>query len=132
MAECAFCKTETQIYENGTPICIRCSEARDRPAVSSPATVAPRQAESRIREILRREVLETTAIVSTASEEFNALRSAIPSGVPHPDGSLRLHQVSDRLSAARKNMIRAHSRMNDYLSRGIVPEELKRAAGESN
>ena len=28
-------------------------------------------------------------------------------------------------------MIRAHSRLNDYLNRGVVPDELKKSATES-
>jgi hypothetical protein len=129
MAECAFCKVETQLDNNGAPVCVNCAEARDARRV--PLDRRPPVSELKVREILRQEVLETTATVNAASEDFHALLSAIPSGVPHPDGADRIHQASRRLSAARKEMIKAHSRLIDFLSRGVIPEELNRAAGDS-
>lgn len=129
MAECAFCKSETGLCENGTQVCARCAEGRDARRV--PFDRRPPASELKIREILRQEVLETTATLNVASEEFHALVTAIPSGVPHPDGVDRIRQASLKLSVARKEMIRAHSRLNDYLSRGVIPDELKRAAQDS-
>ena len=33
MEKCAFCKIEnTELYENGVPICLKCSKARDQEA----------------------------------------------------------------------------------------------------
>jgi len=29
-APCAFCGTETQLYDQGVPICLRCVEAREK------------------------------------------------------------------------------------------------------
>jgi len=37
--------------------------------------------------------------------------------------------VDSHARAARKEMRKAHSRLNDFLSRGIVPEDLKQAGG---
>jgi len=51
----------------------------------------------------------------------------IPSGFPHSDGSQHIHNVSHELSTAGKDLMRAHTRLNDFLSRGIVPEDLKRS-----
>lgn len=131
MAECAFCKVHTELYENGTPICVNCAEARD--AQSAPLLNDPRPPDSelKIREILRQEVLRTTATLNAASESFHALVGDIPSGIPHPDGTDRIHQASHILSVARKEMIRAHSRLNDFLSRGIIPAELTRTSSDS-
>jgi hypothetical protein len=131
MTQCDFCKSETELYENGTPICVQCAEAREVGRVPLGSGQSPPVGELKIREILRQEVLETTATLKAVSEEFNALLSAIPSGVPHPDGTHRIQVASRTLSAARKDMIRAHSRLNDFLSRGVVPEELKRSAGST-
>jgi hypothetical protein len=131
MAHCAFCKSETELYENGTPICVHCAEAREAGSVPRLGSDhSPPGVELKIREILRQEVLETTATLKELSEEFNALLNAIPSGVPYPDGTHRIQLASRTLSAARKDMIRAHSRLNDFLSRGVVPEELKQSAGD--
>ena len=47
------------------------------------------------------------------------------SGLPHPDGSQRIKNASVGLSMARKGVLKAHTRLNDYLGRGIVPEDLK-------
>jgi hypothetical protein len=33
-------------------------------------------------------------------------------------------------SAARKEVMKAHTRLNDFLSRGIIPKDLKQAGGE--
>jgi hypothetical protein len=125
MAQCVFCKIGTRLYENGTPICVNCAETRDARRVPLRDAPRPPASEPQIREILRQEVLETTAALNAASDVFSALVSDIPSGVPHPDGTDRIHQASHNLSTARKEMIRAHSRLNDFLSRGIIPDELK-------
>jgi hypothetical protein len=29
MAECAFCKAETELYDGGSPICKNCADARE-------------------------------------------------------------------------------------------------------
>jgi hypothetical protein len=50
-----------------------------------------------------------------------------PSGLPYPDGVQRIKNASNKLNLARKAMATAHNRLNDYLSRGIVPEDLKRS-----
>ena len=42
MAECAYCKAETELYENGTPICVVCAGAK----ATNPR---PLSAESQIR-----------------------------------------------------------------------------------
>jgi len=28
MAECAYCKADTSLYEGGVPICVKCTETR--------------------------------------------------------------------------------------------------------
>jgi hypothetical protein len=66
-----------------------------------------------------------------ASEAFNAIMSDVPSALPHPDGTQRIHNVSRKLSAARKEMMKAHARLNDFLSQGIIPEDLKQGSGGS-
>ena len=54
----------------------------------------------------------------------------IPSGLPQPDGAQRIKNASHALSIARKEMATAHNRLNDYLSRGIVPDDLKQGSGD--
>jgi hypothetical protein len=75
-------------------------------------------------------VFETTTRLNMASEEFNVIMSSVPSAMPHPDGSLRIRQASRELSAARKEMLRAHSRLDEFLSTGVIPDDLKQAGGD--
>jgi hypothetical protein len=114
MAQCAFCKAETELYDGGAPICIECSRERER--------AVARQARTALIEGLA----QATARAKAASAAFQSVMGEMPSGAPHPDGVQRIHNVSHELSAARKEMMTAHSRLNDFLSRGIVPEDLKR------
>jgi hypothetical protein len=51
--------------------------------------------------------------------------SQFPSGLPHPDGSQQVQNASAALAAARQDLMKAHNRLNDYLGRGIVPDDLK-------
>jgi hypothetical protein len=115
MAQCAFCKAETEMYYGGAPICIECS--RERAAAAR-----------RVRTALIEGLTEATARAEAASEAFQSVMREVPSGAPHSDGVQRIHNVSNELSAARKEMMTAHTRLNDFLTRGIVPEDLKKRA----
>lgn len=122
MALCTYCKTETSLYEGGDiPVCIECSDAR-----KSKGTLSARAHE--IRTILHREFLIASERAREATASFDATVSEIPSGIPPPDGVQRIHNASRQVSIARVEMIKAHNRLNDYLSRGIVPEDLKRTS----
>ena len=56
---------------------------------------------------------------------FAAISGDIPSGMPHPDGIQRIHNAAREMDAAREAMMTAHSRLNDFIERGIVLEDLK-------
>ena len=118
MAECAYCKTETQLYENGTPVCVECAGAQ---AIDS----RPSSAEAQIRLMLLQEVRQATDRVNAAAQRFNLIIEDVPGNVPHPDGALRITQASRELSKARAEMMVAHRRLNDFLSRGVIPADLK-------
>jgi hypothetical protein len=124
MAECAYCKAETQLYENGVPLCVICAEAQD-------SAQKPTANDREVRTILLREVFDTTTRLNAAFEEFNVIMSSVPSAMPHPDGSLRIRQASRELSAARKEMLQAHARLDEFLSRGVIPDDLKRLGGDA-
>ena len=104
MAQCAHCKAETFMYECEIPICIQCSEKRERfprkPPISS----------TQIQHVLVNEIAEATARVSAANNEFCKVMSQVPSGLPHPDGAQRIQNVSHELDIARKEMMKAHTR----------------------
>ena len=68
--------------------------------------------------------MDATVREKAASDEFDTVIGQFPSGLPHPDGSQRIQSASCKLIAARKEMGRAHSRLNDFLDHGIIPAEL--------
>jgi hypothetical protein len=122
MAACAYCKTETFLYDGGVPICLECADARDAKRTSP-------EIERQVRTILIQDLTQATARAHAASEAFGAIMADVPSALPHPDGTQRIHNVSRELSAARKEMMKAHARLNDFLSSGVIPEDLKQGNG---
>jgi hypothetical protein len=109
------------MYEGGDiPICIECSDARK----SKRKPPAP---EHEIRTLLHQQFVAATEQAKEATESFDAAIRDIPSGLPHPDGTQRIHAASRRVSVARIEMMKAHNRLNGYLSRRIVPEDFKRS-----
>ena len=117
MALCILCKVnETELYQNGAPICLKCANAPKR---------KPAATKQEIRNALLHNVLEATAQHNEARADFEASRVA--GGLPHPDGTQRIKNTSNSLSIARKNMMVAHDRLDRFLQTGIVPEDLKRS-----
>jgi hypothetical protein len=116
MAKCVYCGSETELYVNGVPVCLSCSDAPKR------KPPAPQQ---ETRNKLLQEVLEATAQHNEARADFEA--SMVSGGLPHPDGIQSITNASRRLSAARKNMMTAHNHLDIFLETGSVPEDLKRS-----
>jgi hypothetical protein len=120
MERCAYCKgEETALYQNGVPICLKC--------VSVWEAKSKKDHPSSVHDALSQALTEATLQAESAITEFNAVTSDIPSFIPQPDGAQRIHNASRALSAARNEIMKAHRRLNDYLERGIVPEDLKRS-----
>lgn len=113
------------LYESGVPICLKCADARakcnSQPERKPPAT------EQDIRRTLLQDVLELTARTNEAAEEFNAVMGPRHSGLPNPDGTQQIKNASNKLSTARKELMKAHRRLDEYCGRGIVPDDLKRS-----
>jgi hypothetical protein len=122
MAECVYCKTDTRLYDGGVPICLKCADERDEKRKSP-------EMEREVRTILMRDLVQATARANALSDEFKAVMGDVPSALPHPDGTQRIHNVSRALSAAREEVMKAHTRLNDFLSRGVVPEDLNQDSG---
>lgn len=120
MAQCAYCSAATELFDNGVPVCLECTEAHTIKRKPSATALE-------IRTALFQDLLGATARNTEAIREFDEVMGQFPSGLPHPDGVQRIKNASNKLSAARKEMATAHNRLNDYLSRGIVPEDLKRS-----
>ena len=120
MATCAHCKKEeTELHENGVPICLDCSEAW------SPKRDLAASSEQDIRAILSQEFVGALARNADALSQFEEAIDRYNPGLPTRDGALRIKSASKALSVARKEKETAHNRLNDYLSRGIVPNDLK-------
>jgi hypothetical protein len=113
MAECAYCKTETQLYESNVPVCIRC--VNEHPKTRN------------LKAVLLKALEEANERADDASDVFLAITGEIPSGLPHPDGTQRIHNASRELNAAREALMKAHNRLNDFLIEGNVPDDLKRS-----
>jgi hypothetical protein len=76
---------------------------------------------------LFQDLIAATARNDEAVREFHEITAHFSSGLPHPDGIQRIKNASNKVAVARKEMGMAHNRLNHYLSRGIVPEDLKRS-----
>ena len=122
MAHCVHCQADTERYENEVPICLSCAYDRTTIAPKPPAAVV--SPESNLRDALFRDLAAATKRVSVAS---TALDEII--GQFKRDDTQRMQNASEELEAARKEMARAHNRLNDFLSHGIIPADLNRAVG---
>jgi hypothetical protein len=129
MANCFYCGAETLLHQSEISLCAKCAEAMDaaKPtdAKKPPLKRAPLHKDY-VRRILLLEVAETTARAETAAAEFKVIIGSIPTGIPHPDGSQRIHQAAHNLSNARKDMMQAHSRLDDFLRSDVIPEDFQR------
>ena len=119
MAICAHCKTqETELYENSVPICVKCATIRDAAAKGQSRNVHA---------ALVQGLCQATTRAEVAARDFNATIGDIPSQLPHPDGTQHISNTARELSAARKEMMHAHNRLNDFLARGIVPDDMRQS-----
>jgi hypothetical protein len=123
MANCFRCQTETELHENGLPVCIYCASSGDG---TKPLSVQP---EFNLRDILFRNLISTAARVKAASKVLDEVTGNFPGS--RAKGNNRIQTAFEELEAARKELTRAHSRLNDFLNGGIVPKKhLKHAAGQ--
>jgi hypothetical protein len=100
VAQCAYCKAETQLYFANVPVCIQCADA------SSP---------ERTRASLLRNIADATRRAEAASETFQKAVEKIPSGMPHPDGVQRITRASRELAKARDEVMEAHRLLDDHV-----------------
>ena len=127
MANCIYCGAETSLYQSEMPVCVKCAEGIGGAEAMDPKEAPPMRAaldKDYMRRILQLEVAETNAQAEAAAAEFKAIISSVPTGIPHPDGTQRIHHAAHNLSNARKDMMRAHLRLDNFLSSGVIPEDL--------
>ena len=124
MAECVYCKAETELFDSGTPVCPKCSEP-PRNQAKTPMS------DAEIRNILNLEFQGAQDRARAAIAAFDAVTSEISPNPPTQDGEKRVYRASREVTVARMEMLRAHHRLSDFLSAGVVPEDLKRSATSS-
>ena len=78
-----------------------------------------------IRAVLQQEIVASTARADAASKALSAIMGDIPSGLPQPDGAQRIQNAAHALAAARNEVMQAHSRLDEFLARGVVPGDLE-------
>src|SRR5450631_374502 len=88
------------------------------------AHVEPLANLERVHDLLQRELKQATERAACASAAFLDVTSQVPSGLPHPDGTQRIRNISHELAFARTELMRAHSRMDAFLVSGIAPDDL--------
>jgi hypothetical protein len=113
-----FCEPEARYAIDGVPLC-----------GSAPADLRVRlenlKTDRHIRTVLEQEIVASTARAHAASKELVAIMGDIPSGLPQPDGAQRIQNAARALAAARNEVMQAHSRLDEFLARGIVPADWK-------
>jgi hypothetical protein len=77
-----------------------------------------------IEQRLKGELDKAREAYGAASREFDLLIKGIPSGIPQPDGDLRIQQASEASRAALQNYLFALERFSQYALAGSVPEDL--------
>jgi hypothetical protein len=82
----------------------------------------------KVRNQLQQELKDATERAATASAAFLEVTTQVPSGLPHPDGTQRIRNISHELAFARTALMRAHSRLDEFLVSGIAPEDLVNGA----
>ena len=87
----------------------------------------PPESEKDFLDILIRHVVNATTFENRANEEFNAAMNQFPTGLPYPNGAQQIKTTSAHLLSARKMLEIARNRLDDFINKGSVPEDLKRS-----
>lgn len=70
MAGCAFCKSETEFYDGGVPICVRCSDARG-------SKRKPPTSEHQLLNVLREDLQSAKERARAATAAFDAVARSL-------------------------------------------------------
>jgi hypothetical protein len=74
--------------------------------------------------ILKAELDSATQRYEMAKAEFWRVSVDIPSGIPYPDGPQRIRNAAAAQTNACKMLVQSLRRMNAFLDRGEIPEDL--------
>jgi hypothetical protein len=78
-----------------------------------------------IEKILAEDLQRATAHYREQSARFQQVIGDVPSGLPYPDGSLRVQQVSAAYKTASAELRSALNRYQMFFVQGIVPDDLQ-------
>lgn len=115
MARCVYCAADTQLYVNGSPVCIACSEQSDavrKPPQSSEGTLTDVTASLNAARDAYRQALK-------AQMEASALQSVDPG---NPEGSTALRHADHQLESAS-------ARYEEALREFIANTRVRRQSG---
>jgi len=94
-------------------------------AIPTPlANLEPLATLEKVHNRLEQDLKAATERAATASAAFLAVTNQVPSGLPHPDGTQRIRNISHELTFARTELMRAHSRLDAFLVSGVAPDDL--------
>ena len=78
-----------------------------------------------IRERLMNELKAARESARLASEAFDRGVAGLPSGIPYPDSTASIHQLSCEYAVARQDVLIAVRRLNDFTVHGVIPDDLR-------
>lgn len=84
----------------------------------------PRRIEE-VENILRSELERTQAVYRMVRSEFRSIVADVPSGIPHPDGAVRIEQSSQACRFASEAYVSALKRFTAFAINRIIPDDLK-------
>lgn len=116
MARCMSCAAETQLYVNGSPLCIACCEKSD-PARKPPQSSSGEVTESNATLIAARDAYRRAL---QAQSEASKLKESL--GLNHADGNAVL-------SNANRELDRASARYEEALREFIARTGMRRRSG---
>jgi hypothetical protein len=79
-----------------------------------------------IEERLRADLERARESYAAANAEFWKISADIPSGLPSPDSTQRIQIAARRQNLARKQLVEALHRMNEFLQTGAFPDVVAR------
>ncbi|SRR5579885_3033864 len=99
MAVCSICGDQTELFVNGTPLCLLCSDG------------------SRESILRRLEAAENAAFEQSqyVTRAFNEIVSDVPSGLPHPDGVEGVERARREVKHAQEKYLEASRRLTAFL-----------------
>ena len=85
-----------------------------------------------IKETLTSDVTRAKARYRQTQAEFKALVDDFPSRLPPTDGALVVRKAGQTEQEARKALTIAVKRLNDFATRGIVPDDIEERTTRSS